>query len=88
MKNYEKFNEIFGRNDSLRKQTIDIFMEKIKDCITVFKAGEPLPNPDEEDYVLEFVFDPVNYEKLYEAIERFLVQDFGEQMTMKELEKK
>lgn len=88
MKTYEAFNKIFDANDSLRKQTIDIFIEKIKDCITVFRAGEPLPNPDEEDYVLEFVFDPVNYEKLYEAIERFLAQDCGEQMTMKELEKK
>ena len=30
MKTYEAFNKIFDANDSLRKQTIDIFMEKNK----------------------------------------------------------
>lgn len=88
MKTYEAFNKIFDANDSLRKQTIDIFMEKIKDCITVFKAGEPLPNPDEEDYIFEFEFDPVNYEKLFNAIEQFLEQDYTGQITIEKMEVK
>ena len=65
MKRYEQFNEMFKTNDSLRKQTLSIFMERFLEQIYL-------------DENLEYQCKNIDYEGLFTAIEAWLSEEVQE----------
>ena len=91
MKVYEKLNEMFNTNDSLRKTTIDIFMENLKSHIQISEDFLDLEEDDLDyfpNYSTFIEYDNVNYERMFNKIEEYLLKDETEveyQMHIKDL---
>lgn len=78
MKVYEKLNEMFNTNDSLRKTTIDIFMENLKSHIQISKDFLDLEEDDLKyfpNYSTYIEYDNMDYEKMFNKIEEYLLKD-------------
>ena len=91
MKVYEKLNEMFNTNDSLRKTVIDIFMENLKSHIRISKDFLDLEEDDLQyfpNYSTFIDYDNVNYERMFNKIEEYLLKDETEldhQVRMEDL---
>ena len=78
MKVYEKLNEMFNTNDSLRKTTLDIFMENLKSHIQISKDFLDLEEDDLKyfpNYSTYIEYDNMDYEKMFNKIEEYLLKD-------------
>ena len=76
MKVNEKLNEMFNTNDSLRKTTIDIFMENLKSHIQISEDFLDLEEDDLDyfpNYSTFIEYDNMDYEKMFNRIEEQLL---------------
>ena len=76
MKVYEKLNEMFNTNDSLRKTVIDIFMENLKSHIQISEDFLDLEEDDLDyfpNYSTFIEYDNMDYEKMFNRIEEQLL---------------
>lgn len=78
MKVYEKLNEMFNTNDSLRKTVIDIFMENLKSHIQISKDFLDLEEDDLKyfpNYSTFIEYDNMDYEGMFNKIEEQLLKE-------------
>lgn len=78
MKVYEKLNEMFNTNDSLRKTVIDIFMENLKSHIQISEDFLDLEEDDLDyfpNYSTFIEYDNLDYERMFNKIEEYLLKD-------------
>ena len=91
MKVYEKLNEMFNTNDSLRKTVIDIFMENLKSHIQISKDFLDLEEDDLDyfpNYSTYIEYDNIDYEKMFNRIEEYLLKEeteFERQIRIEDL---
>lgn len=78
MKVYEKLNEMFNTDDSLRKTVIDIFMENLKSHIQISEDFLDLEEDDLDyfpNYSTFIEYDNMDYEKMFNKIEEQLLKE-------------